>query len=83
MIPNSFGDDARTMTVDQLQRKYRIDTHTIHVWRERICAWNERSYDLKNAEMCLSCTRAKCGGWCKAVTKRRRRHGKNNRNAHE
>lgn len=70
-IPDSFGDDARVMTHAQLVRKYHVDGDKITEWRERLCAWNERSYDLRHAEMCLNCKKPRCGGWCNKVRGKR------------
>lgn len=72
MIPESFFRDARTMNNAQLARRYKMREEDIEPLRERLCAWHERHYDLRNAEGCLTCKRGRCDGWCDKVTGRNR-----------
>lgn len=72
MIPVTFWSDARTMNNSQLARRYQLREDDVEPLRERLCAWRERKYDLRNADICLNCKRVRCDGWCDRVTGRNR-----------
>lgn len=72
MIPVTFWSDARKMNNSQLAKRYRLREDDVEPLRERLCAWRERKYDLRNADTCLNCKRVRCDGWCDRVTGRNR-----------
>lgn len=72
MIQVQFWADARKMNNSQLARRYQLREDDVEALRERLCAWRERKYDLRNADTCLNCKRVRCDGWCDRVTGRNR-----------
>lgn len=72
MIQVQFWADARKMNNSQLARRYQLREDDVEPLRERLCAWRERKYDLRNADTCLNCKRVRCDGWCDRVTGRNR-----------